>query len=189
MISSREIQNMQKNMVCLHTQQEVEVAIDRVAEAMNQTFSADDLPIFLCTMNGAVIFMGQLLPRLRFPLQIDYVHTARYYGTMHAGDLHWIAKPTTSLQDRIIVIVEDIIDSGITLARVIDYCEQQGAKKIYTAALVDKEHERSENGIETVDFAGLHVEDKFLLGYGLDYQGFFRNLPGIYAVQKPEGRE
>ena len=133
-------------------------------------------------MNGAVVFAGQLLTKLNFYLQVDYIHTSRFKGEMEGGDLEWVAVPRTSLEGRTVVIVEDILDSGITLTSIIDYCREKGAKEVYTVVLVDKDHPRDVNGVEKADFTCLWVEDKFLLGFGLDYQGFFRNLPGIYAV-------
>ena len=180
-----EIKKIQDHIVCLHSKEEVEAVIDKVAAEMNEKF-ADEAPLFLCVMNGAVIFMGQLISRLTFPLQIDYIHTSRYRGTMTGSDLRWISEPTISLKDRTIVVIEDILDSGVTLAAILEYCRQHGAKAVYTAALVDKDHPRAEGGVEKADFTGLYVENKFLVGYGLDYQEFFRNLPGIYAVQKTE---
>jgi hypoxanthine phosphoribosyltransferase len=178
-----EIKTMQKNAVLLHDINVINAAIDSVATAMNEKL-ADKAPIFLCVMNGAVLFMGQLLPKLNFPLQMDYIHVSRFRGGMRGGDLHWIATPGEPLEGRTVVVIEDILDSGLTLAAIIDFCKQKGAKEIFTAALIDKDHPRAKEGVKTADFAGLKVADKFLIGYGLDYKGFMRNLPGIYAVEE-----
>lgn len=175
------IENLLAHTTCLYDHKQIEAAIDRVAKEMNEKL-ANKTPLFLCVMNGAVVFMGQLITRLNFPLQIDYVHATRYQGTMHGAKLDWMAEPSTPLKDRVVVIVEDILDGGLTLAAVSHYCKQQKAKEIYCAALLDKNRPREEGGIEKCDFTGLYVENKFLIGYGLDYEGFCRNLPGIYAV-------
>jgi len=178
-----EINSMVDNSTCLYSKQDIESAIERIAEEMNQKL-ADKAPVFLCVLNGAMVFMGQLITKLNFPLQIDYIHATRYQGEMSGNELRWVAEPSLSLKDRVVVIVEDILDAGITLAAVKHYCEDQGAKEIHCAALIDKDRPRESGGVETCEFTGLKVEDKFLIGYGLDYQGFLRNLPGIYAVNE-----
>lgn len=168
---------------CLHTEAEVKAAISTMAAEMTKELACA-VPIFLCVMNGAVIFMGQLLTQLNFPLQINYIHATRYQGEIEGRELHWRAEPTIALKDRIIVVVEDILDTGLTLAAVKQYCIDNGAKKVYTAALVDKQHPREPGGIEKCNFTGLVVENKFLYGYGLDYKDFLRNEAGIYAVEE-----
>lgn len=177
-----QVKELQKKGRCLHTDAEVRAAITRMAEDMTKEL-ADTTPIFLCVMNGAVIFMGQLLTQLNFPLQINYIHATRYHGEIEGRELHWRAEPTVDLKDRTIVVVEDILDTGLTLAAVVKYCEDNGAKKVYTAALVDKQRPRELGGIQECDFTGLVVENKFLYGYGLDFKDFLRNEAGIYAVE------
>ena len=130
-----------------------------------------------------MVFIGQLLTRLDFPLQVNYIHATRYQGEIEGSHLHWRAEPSISLEDRVVVLVEDILDTGLTLSAIISYCNAKGAKKIYTAALVDKDRPRDAGGLETCDFIGLNVENKFLYGYGLDYKDFLRNEPGIFAVE------
>jgi hypoxanthine phosphoribosyltransferase len=168
--------------ICLYDANAIDQAINKVAEEMNQEL-ANKNPILLCAMNGALIFMGQLTTRLTFPLQVDYIHTSRFRGEVRGGDLHWLATPTISLKDRTVVIIEDILDSGITLAAIKDYCLQQNAKEVLCAVLIDKDHPREDGGVKQAEFTGLQVEDKFLIGFGLDYKGYLRNIPGIYAVQ------
>lgn len=168
---------------CLFDQKTIEAAIHRIADAMNERF-ADEAPLLLCVMNGAVIFMGQLVTLLNFPLQIDYVHVTRYQGEIEGRELHWVAEPRIELKDRVVVIIEDILDAGLTLASVKDFCEKQGAKEVHCAVLIDKDSPRSKGGVETCEFTGLKVGNRFLFGYGLDYKGFLRNIPGIYAVKQ-----
>lgn len=180
-IDLNEIKMMEKNAVCIHDAAEISAVIDRIAMEMNQKLF-DKAPIFLCVMNGALIFTGQLLTRLNFPLQLDYIHATRYLGEKRGKDLHWFAEPFLPLADRNVVILEDILDEGLTLTAVIEYCQQKGAKEIYTAALVNKLCPRKPGGVDKVDFKGFDIENKFLIGYGLDYKGFIRNLPGIYIV-------
>lgn len=178
----KQTQELTTKSSCLHSKEEVEAAIDRIAEDMNERL-ADKVPVFICVMNGAVIFMGQLITKLNFPLQINYIHATRYQGEIEGRELHWLAEPTISVKDRAVVIVEDILDSGLTLAAVRDFCQKQGASDIFTATLIDKKRPRDAGGVERCDFTGLEVEDKFLYGYGLDYKDYLRNVDGIYAVE------
>jgi len=166
---------------CLFSRQEVEAALDRMAHEMSQDL-ADANPILLCVVVGGMIPLGNLLPRLDFPLQVDYVHATRYKGDIHGTELIWKVEPTMSLADRTVVVVDDILDSGLTMQAVIDYCKKQNAKAIYSAALVDKNNARKAGGLQACDYTGLYVENRYVFGYGLDYKNYLRNAPGIYAV-------
>ncbi|MBP9726861.1 MAG: hypoxanthine-guanine phosphoribosyltransferase [Gammaproteobacteria bacterium] len=184
-ISMNDLQIMQNKATCLHDMQAINAALDRMAVEITQELQ-DQQPIVMTVLNGSIIPVGHLVTRLHFPLQLDYLHVTRYQGKMHASQLHWLAEPRSSLKDRVILIVEDVLDAGTTLAEIIKYCEAEGAAKIYTAVVVDKNHPRAEGGLAHADFTGLKVEDLFLIGFGLDYEGYFRNLPGIYAVTAAE---
>lgn len=166
---------------CLFTTKEVEAALDRLA--INITAELEDKnPILLCVMIGGMVPMGNLLPRLDFPMEIDYVHATRYRGEITGGELHWKVKPSVSLKDRTVLVVDDILDGGVTLARILEFVKQQHAKEVYSAVLVDKHHKRVENGLENADFVGLEVDDHYIFGYGMDYNEYLRNAPGIFVV-------
>ena len=126
-------------------------------------------------------FSGKLLTRLAFPLQIDYLHATRYRNNTQGSELEWHRLPALSLHGRDVLILDDILDEGATLAAVVAHCRAQGAARVLTAVLVDKHHERKVPGIRA-DFVGLRVEDRYLYGYGMDYRGYLRNAAGIYAV-------
>lgn len=180
-LSSQELQTLLDKSQCLHDMAEINVALDRLAQEITHVLK-DQQPIVMTVLNGSIVPVGQLVTRLHFPLQLDYLHVTRYQGKMHSSQLHWLANPRMSMQGRVILIVEDILDEGTTLAEVIKYCEAQGAKKVYTAVIVDKQRPRLPGGLSQADFTGFRVENLFLIGFGLDYEGYFRNLPGIYAV-------
>ena len=167
---------------CLYPQEAVVSAIETVAFEISQKLS-EDMPVILTVMNGGLVFSGQLLPRLAFPLEIDYVHATRYGEQIVGKSLNWIAKPQIDLAGRSILIIDDILDEGNTLLEVIRFCQEQGAKDVYTAVLVDKQHDRKAQPGFKADFTGLDVEDRFIFGFGMDYKGFWRNAPGIYAVK------
>lgn len=165
---------------CLHTEAEVEAAIDALAGQVT-TALRNRNPLLLCLMNGGLVFAGKLLTRLAFPLQIDYLHATRYRHNTQGSELEWQRLPALSLHGRDVLILDDILDEGATLAAVVAHCRAQRAARVLTAVLVDKRHERKVSGIRA-DFVGLRVEDRYLYGYGMDYRGYLRNAAGIYAV-------
>lgn len=176
-------QEILKNAECLYNTEQVLSAIDHVANEMTNKLAQTN-PILLSVMTGAMIFAGHLAVRLNFPLEMDYIHVTRYRGATRGGDLHWLVEPRLDMKDRTVVIVDDILDGGLTLAAIIDYCQQANAKAVYSAVLVDKRRIREPGVILQADFVGLQTEDKFLFGFGLDYDEYLRNAPGIYAVNE-----
>lgn len=181
MIEASKIQEIMDKAECVYSYEEVNQALDRMANEITHQLK-DEKPIILCVMTGALITTGHLVTRLHFPLEIDYIHATRYRGEVRGGDLHWLVEPRRSLKNRSVLIVDDIMDGGLTLAAIMDYCQQMGASKVQTAVMVSKKRER-ETGVNfEPDYVGLTTEDKFLFGFGLDYQEYLRNVPGIYAV-------
>ncbi len=166
---------------CLCSQQEVEAALDRLAQEIHAKLQ-DENPLILGVMVGSIIPLGHLLTRLDFPLELDYVHATRYNSGVRGGEIKWKATPRTPLKGRTVLIVDDILDAGVTLSAIVEYCEQQGAKAIYTAVLVDKAEARLPGGLAKADFSGLNIPNYYVFGYGLDYKEYLRNAPGIYAV-------
>jgi hypoxanthine phosphoribosyltransferase len=166
----------------LVTGSEVSTAIDRIAEEVTGQLKESN-PVLLCIMNGGLIFTGQLLTRLVFPLEVNYVHATRYGHEINGSRLNWIVRPQLDLKERTVLLLDDILDEGVTLAAIADYCRQQGAAKVMMAALVEKLHLRKVTPGMRADFSGIEVGDRFLFGYGLDYKGYWRNAPGIYAVK------
>jgi hypoxanthine phosphoribosyltransferase len=177
------IHEVLKKSECLYDMKDINEALDRMAVAVTDKL-ADKNPIILCVMIGALIPVGHLVTRLNFPLEVDYVHATRYRSSTRGGDLHWLVEPRQSLKDRTVLIVDDIMDGGLTLAAIIDYCNQAGAEAVYSAVMVNKERVREEGVNFEPDFSGLIAEDKYLFGFGLDYNEYLRNAPGIYAVAK-----
>ena len=179
-ITPEEIMAVAQRAQCIHSEAEVEVAIDNLADRIRERV-ADKNPILLCVMNGGLILTGSLATRLQFPLQIDYVHATRYRGETSGADLQWKNYPSIDMEGRVVILVDDIFDEGITLEKVVSYCTAQNVAKVFTAVLIDKIHDRKQGGLK-VDFIGLEVEDLYIYGYGLDYKGYLRNAAGIYAV-------
>lgn len=179
-VSIEEVRRVAAEADLLYSRAAVDAAFERMAGDITMRLQ-DRTPVVLCVMIGAVVAAGQLLSRLDFPLEIDYVHATRYRGETSGSELHWLATPATSLQGRDVLIIDDILDEGYTLRAIVDYCREQGAREVLTAVLVDKLHDRKQ--LEQADFTGLEVEDRYVFGYGMDYKGYLRNAPGIYAVR------
>ena len=166
----------------LVSEADVVAAIARIADEMTAELK-DSNPVLICCMNGGLVFAGQLLTKLVFPLQVDYVHATRYGHEINGVALDWKVRPQIELQGRTVVLLDDILDEGVTLAAIADYWRQHGAAKVMMAALVEKLHLRKVTPGMTADFTGIEVGDRFLFGYGLDYKGYWRNAPGIYALK------
>ncbi len=181
MILPKHIQEVYAKATQIYSKQDIEEALDRMAKEISNRF-AESNPIFLCVVIGGIIPVGNLLPRLDFPLTVDYIHVTRYRGKTYGDEIVWKTRPSIPLKDRTIIVVDDILDGGLTLAAIIDYCREQGAKEVYSAVLVDKQKPREAGGVEKADIHGLVVEDRYVFGYGLDYNEYLRNVPGIYAV-------
>lgn len=164
----------------LYSEDEVEAVITHMAAEISAKLSNSN-PLVLCVMTGGMIAAGKLLTQLHFPLQVDYIHVTRYGDATQGGELHWVTKPVFALKDRVVLVIDDILDEGLTLAAIIEECRAAGAPEVYSAALVDKLHDRK-HGM-CADFVGLPVVDRYVFGYGMDYHGYWRNAPGIYAVK------
>ena len=177
-----EAQRVLKEADILYTWSEVETALKKMAAEITAVL-ADKNPLVLCMMTGAVVPAGILIPMLEFPLEFDYVHLTRYRGKTSGGQIEWIRKPGTALNGRTILLLDDILDEGITLSALIAECNKQQAVNIYTAVLVDKQINRS-RALPRADFTGLRVPDRYIFGCGMDYKGYLRNAPGIYAVKQ-----
>lgn len=167
---------------CLVDENRVHSAIRTMAADITERLRATN-PLLLCVMNGGLILTGQLLPMLKFPVQAEYLHATRYRQETTGGILEWKLRPEVDMNGRTIIIVDDILDEGTTLCAIADYCKAHGAAEVLTAVLVDKQHDRKARPGLKADFTGLSVEDRFLFGFGMDYKGYWRNAPGIYAVK------
>jgi hypoxanthine phosphoribosyltransferase len=166
---------------CLYDRAEVETALDKMALDISYAL-AETNPLVITVMQGGLITAGMLLPRLAFPLQVDYLHATRYRGRTTGAELNWIVRPSRALTDRIVLLVDDIHDEGHTLEAIVGACRAAGARRVYSAVLVNKQHERKT--VYRADFVGLEVPDRYVFGYGMDYKEYLRNAPGIYAVRE-----
>jgi hypoxanthine phosphoribosyltransferase len=158
---------------------DVAIAMQRMADEITAKL-ADENPLVLCVMKGAVVFAGQLLPLLKFPIGFDYLHATRYRNQTRGGELHWEFFPP-GVAGRQVLVLDDILDEGHTLAAIRDRCLEEGATGFYSAVLLEKILPQ-EKPI-AADFVGLQVPDRYVFGCGMDVNGLWRNLPAIYALR------
>lgn len=166
---------------CLYTGAEVAAACDRMAHAITARLR-DANPLLLVTMTGGLVPAGLLLSRLDFPLQVDYIHLTRYGQVTQGGAIEWRKRPPARIAQRTVLIVDDLLDHGLTLAAADEACRQAGALEVLTAVLVVKQIEHRP-GLPRVDFHALETPDRYLFGAGMDYKTYWRNCAGIYAVK------
>jgi hypoxanthine phosphoribosyltransferase len=165
-------------LVC--SEQEVGRAVERVAAEVTAML-ADANPLVLSVMGGAVVFTGRLLPLLHFPLELDYLHVTRYDGKTRGSEVRWKAGPRTDIRGRTLLVVDDILDEGDTLAAVRERLLADGAAAFFSAVFADKDIGRAKP--IRADFVGVRVPDRYVFGFGMDINEYWRNLPAIYALK------
>jgi hypoxanthine phosphoribosyltransferase len=162
----------------------VQAAVRNVADVLNQRFDSDDagtFPLVLGVMGGAVVFTGHLLPQLTFPLEFDYIHVTRYGDLDRGGEVVWKVIPRQNVAGRTIIVVDDILDEGETLAHVKQRLLDMGAAEVILAVFADKELGRQKP--VQADIVGLTIPNKFVVGFGMDAHGYWRNLPGLWVIK------
>lgn len=181
MISNQQARDILGDAELLFTGEQVTAAVHRVAREINEIL-ADEHPLVLSVMGGAVVFTGQLLPLLDFPLDFDYVHVSRYGNAKQGGEMHWKVAPRENVRGKVVLVVDDILDEGETIAAIKQRVMELGANRFYSAVFADKDNGRDKP--VRADFIGMTVPDRFVFGYGMDIHGAWRNLPAIYAVRE-----
>ena len=156
------------------------LAVRRVAGEITARLATAN-PLVLAVMGGAVVFTGQLLPQLIFPLDFDYLHVSRYGDVTTGGELAWLVEPRTPVAGRTVLVVDDILDEGVTMAEVATHLRALGAQEVLCAVFADKDLGRAKPIV--ADFIGVHVPNRYVFGYGMDVKGAWRNLPAVYAVK------
>ena len=164
----------------IHPQASVDQAIARLAGEISSDLQ-DASPLVLTVMNGGLYFAGQLLPQLRFPLETDYVHASRYRGETVGQEVDWLVAPPEGVRGRVVLLLDDILDEGHTLAAIRDKCLALGALDVKVAVLVEKALDKVKP--IQADFVGLTVPNRYVFGCGMDVYGWWRNLPEIRALK------
>ncbi len=170
-----------ENVQLVFSNGEIISALNSLADKLNQQLK-NEIPVVLCVMQGGLVFSGHLIPKLTCMLEVDYIHATRYNNATEGGLLKWKAYPVTNLSDRTVLILDDILDEGLTLKSIVEYCKAQGAAKIVSAVLLRKSHNRCIDVNITNNYA-LTVEDDYVFGFGMDYNGQYRQLDAIYKIK------
>lgn len=154
--------------------------VKRVAAEINRDL-ADSNPIFLCVLNGAFMFAGDLMKHVNIPSEISFVKLSSYSGTESTGRVKQLIGLSDTLKGRTVVIVEDIVDTGLTMLRLLDLIREHEPKEVRICSLLVKPDKLKVN--LHIDYVAMEIPNEFIVGYGLDYDGQGRNLPAIYTVE------
>ena len=171
-----------KNSRVLFSREEVQAAVQSMADEINE-FYADQPLILVSILTGAIIPAAWLATRLTMPLQMDFVHATRYRGGLYGAELEYRVPPRLDLEDKHVLIVDDIFDEGNTLAAIKGSVEKRKARSVKMAALVRKVHDR---GLprDYIDFSGLDVPDVYVFGCGMDAYEEWRHLDEILVLEE-----
>ena len=179
-MSPQEAQKILDEADLLCPAEDVARAVRRVAAEVTSRLAAAN-PLVLAVMGGAVVFAGQLLPQLVFPLDFDYLHVSRYGDVTRGGNLAWIVEPRSAVAGRVVLVVDDILDEGVTMAEIVRRLLAQGASQVLSAVFADKDIGRVKP--IAADFVGVRLPNRYVFGFGMDVKGAWRNLPAVYAVK------
>jgi hypoxanthine phosphoribosyltransferase len=172
-----------KNAEEIFDQEAVQTAVARMAGELNERFDHpenQEFPLVLGVMGGAVVFTGNLLPQLTFPLEFDYIHVSRYGDEDKGGAVVWKVIPRSNVVGRTVIVLDDILDEGETLAHVKQRLLDMGASEVILAVFCDKAIGKAKP--VTADIVGITIPNRFVVGYGMDAYGYWRNLPGLWAI-------
>ena len=164
---------------CLFDRQAIESVLDAQAALLNLRY-ASSRPLVLCVMTGALVYAGHLLPRLSFSLDLDYVHASRYGDARSGGQLDWIVRPRTDVAHREVLLLDDILDEGLTLHEIQQWLYAEGATQVEIAVLTHKEKPLPQPCAP--DYPALVTPDLYVYGFGLDVDGLWRNADGIFVA-------
>ncbi|PIE44608.1 MAG: hypoxanthine-guanine phosphoribosyltransferase [Gammaproteobacteria bacterium] len=181
-LSNSELEDVLNRSECLITEARIAAAYDKLAATLNLHYTGLN-PIILVILNGGLIPAGHLLTRLSFPHRMDYLHATRYRQNQGTNTLVWKAKADIDLTGEHVLLIDDIFDEGVTLKSIVEELKKQHPATLLSCCLMDKIHDRKVAGFK-VDFIGTTVEDRYIYGCGMDYHGYLRHLPGIYALKE-----
>ncbi len=175
-----EIQAQRDSADLVAGQEAVRAAVDGMAAEITAAIGGLN-PVLMVVMTGGLVPAAWLMSRMDFPYAVDYLHPTRYRGATTGGEITWLVRPRIELGGRHVLVIDDILDEGVTQAAIESLCRELGAASVRTAVLARKRHDRCRADV-TADFVGLDVEDRYVFGCGMDYREYFRGLPAIYAL-------
>ncbi len=172
------------NLEVLYSQDEINTRISALGDAITAEYAGKDL-VLVGVLKGSCVFLADLMRAINLSLTIDFMSVSSYKdGTQSSGDVEILKDLSNSIRDKHVLIVEDIVDTGLTLTRLVEILGSRGAASIRIATFLDKPEPRIKKEL-VVDFTGFVIPNKFVVGYGLDAAGRYRNLPFIAVVKDP----
>ena len=159
----------------------VQREVDRMAREITAALGGD-FPVVLSVMGGAAVFTGSLLPKLAFPLEFGAIEVTRYNNDIQGREITWRLPPRDNVRGRTVLVIDDILDEGITLAAIHNKLKEMGAARVRSAVFADKDIGREKP--VRADFVGVTVPNRYVFGFGMDAYGLWRNLPAIYALKE-----
>lgn len=162
---------------------DISASIDKVAEEINADFEGcTDLPILLCVLNGSIMFMGELMKRLRFDCQIVSTKLTSYDGTSSTGQVRQAMGLTADIKGRRVIVIEDIVDTGNTIVELKEILRSHGAleSRICTLLLKPEAYDKDVR----LDYVAMEIPNDFIVGFGLDYDEYGRNYKDIYVLDE-----
>ncbi len=176
-----EIKILDKTFIPLITSEQIDHAIQRMANTLYEEYK-EEVPVFIGVLNGVIMFFSDFLKHYKGDCEIGFLQLSSYYGVESSGKVALVSDVTTDITDRHVVILEDIVDTGNTLEYLYNLLEIKPAKSIKVATLFFKpEIYKKELNI---DLIGMNIPDRFVVGYGLDYEGLGRNLKNLYQLKE-----
>ena len=179
-LSCEELQQVKESSDLIFSASQIKAAVENMGLSLESRIRGKDA-ILLCVMNGGITLTADLSRSIDSEVRFDYLQVARYRDKTVGGSLHWLKEPQLPLEDQTVVLVDDIYDEGYTMEELVSYCKQNGAKEVITAVLLLKQKSSHQVGSKP-DIYGLEVPDRYVYGYGMDYKGYLRNTPAIYAI-------
>ncbi|MAF10585.1 hypoxanthine phosphoribosyltransferase [Candidatus Poribacteria bacterium] len=163
------------------SEERIAARVGELAAAISTDYADHELTV-ISILKGSYIFLADLTRALTIPVRVDFLGLSSYIGAESSGQFEWNARMTTSIRDRHVLLIEDIADTGRTLLHVIDHLAEHGPASIRVCAFLDKPGRRVVD--IPVDYVGFQIPDRFVVGYGLDYEGWFRQLPHISTLER-----
>ncbi len=170
----------------LVSREEIAEICSRLGAEITRDYQGKEI-LLICVLKGAIVFMADLMRQIKVPCEIDFMAVQSYSGTKSTGVVRILKDLDLDIADRHVIVVEDIIDSGLTLSHLLDILQTRNPASIRICACFDKPDRRQAKDLH-VDYIGKQIPDEFIVGYGLDYEGMYRNLPDV-SILSDAGEE
>ncbi|HEX8369784.1 MAG TPA: hypoxanthine phosphoribosyltransferase [Pyrinomonadaceae bacterium] len=173
------------NLEILYSAEQIQARVDELGEQISRDYAGRDL-VLVGVLKGSVVFLADLMRAVDLRLTIDFMAVSSYKdGTVSTGDVEILKDLTNPIRGRDVIVCEDIVDTGLTLFRLLEILGSRGANSLKIATLLDKPEPRIKKDLK-IDYCGFQIPNKFVVGYGLDAAGRYRNLPFIGVVKNPD---